>query len=161
MSNLTKEEKIKLICEQAEKHDITAYEFGTRTSISIFTARKILLGETKNPSGRTLNEMLNFIEEKTVGSKINGHQNNADQNKTTEESDSYFTGTKEILTAIGHLHKTLRKDNDAFAKALEMTFLNTEDLLEKTDDIFNKTSGIDSSVNNLIKTIESRSGRRS
>lgn len=161
MSKLTKKEKLKLVLELSEKLNLTAYEFGTNTSISIFTARQILNKETKNPSERTLDEMLNYIEEKTVGSKIEGHKNHPENSKVAEESAVYYTATNEILKAIGALHTSLKKDNESFAKALEMTFLNTEDLLEKTDLIFNNTEKIGSSVNSLIKTIESRSGRRS
>lgn len=39
MKCLTKEEKVDLIINEAEKHEITAYEFGKNTTISIFAAR--------------------------------------------------------------------------------------------------------------------------
>lgn len=74
MSELKKEEKVDLIIKEAEKHDITAYEFGTNTEISIFAAERLLKRLTKKPSQKTLNEMLNYIEGKIVGSKIEANE---------------------------------------------------------------------------------------
>jgi len=70
MSYITKKEKVYLILKEAEKHNITAYEFGSKTKISIFAAEQLLKGRTKNPSNKTLSEMLTYIENRIVGTKL-------------------------------------------------------------------------------------------
>ena len=72
---LSKEEKIKLIQEVSEKHGITSNQFGDNTKISNMTAYNILSGKSKNPRIHNLDIMLNYIEDKIVGSAIPGHKN--------------------------------------------------------------------------------------
>lgn len=64
MSGLTDQEKLKFILENAVKYDITPYEFGTNTSISVFAARSVLKGNTKKPAGKTIDAMYQYIKKK-------------------------------------------------------------------------------------------------
>lgn len=65
---ITIEEKIKLIKDLAEKHDISAYEIGLNSEVSTSSAHKIFSGEQKNPRNKTLNLILEYIENKITGS---------------------------------------------------------------------------------------------
>ncbi|XRE42245.1 hypothetical protein ACIVBQ_000449 [Tenacibaculum discolor] len=64
---INKEEKIKLIKDLAEKSGITPYQIGLETSISISSATKIFNGEQPNPRTKTLNIILDYLEEAIVG----------------------------------------------------------------------------------------------
>ena len=66
---LTIEEKIILIKELCEKHEITSYEFGDKAEISQMSAYNILNGKNLKPKNKTLNVMLDYIEKKIVGTK--------------------------------------------------------------------------------------------
>lgn len=66
---ISKEEKIKLIRDIAEKNDIKPYEIGQKTSISSSSAQKIFSGEQKNPRNKTLNIILEYLENTIVGTK--------------------------------------------------------------------------------------------
>ncbi|MAM27458.1 MAG: hypothetical protein CMC13_00390 [Flavobacteriaceae bacterium] len=163
MSELTKKEKVNIILKEAKKHSITAYEFGQNTSISILAARKILLQETKNPSHRTLNEMLNYIENKIVGKDIPGEKNYLKErviknHNAAEEESTYKNGTAEVLSAIDQLQKMVRRDNDLMAKALEISLLDTQEIKSLSSLISDKTDTINSSIEGLSTVINKRLG---
>lgn len=61
--------KTKLIQELANLHHITAYEIAKNTSISINTAANVLKNGSVKAKEKTLDEILNFIENKITGSK--------------------------------------------------------------------------------------------
>lgn len=147
MNNLNKSEMIALIQEMSRKHDITAYEFNKETSVSIFAAQKILNGETKNPNQRTLDELLNYIDEKITGSKINDAPDTI--NAVSEPAETYTSEMSNILSTLRQIQKTIRTDHDAIADALRLTYLNTEEIKENG-------SAVNNSINTLITTINSR-----
>lgn len=70
-SALTIEEKINLIKKVCEENDITAYEIGENTSISSMGVHNILTGESKNPRNKTLNIILEYIEKRLLGTRLN------------------------------------------------------------------------------------------
>jgi hypothetical protein len=67
MSRLTDSEKLQLILDTAKEYNITPYEFGTHTSISVYAARSVLKGNTKKPAGKTIEAMYQYITKKTQG----------------------------------------------------------------------------------------------
>lgn len=70
MNSLTIDEKLNLILDLVEKHEITAYEIGNNTELDSSAVHRILTGVVKKPRGRTLSIILEYIEKKIVGSKI-------------------------------------------------------------------------------------------
>ena len=65
---LTIEDKVKFIQEASRKHHISAYEYGTKTTISTPSAQRILEG-SGNPRNKTLNIMIAYIEQRIVGAE--------------------------------------------------------------------------------------------
>lgn len=64
MNDLDKKKNLKEIVKKSKTMNITAYEFGNNTSISTFTARQILKGDTINPSENTIKIMLDYLDVK-------------------------------------------------------------------------------------------------
>lgn len=67
MYGLTNEEKLSKIRKFSKELGITAYDFGENTSISAVGARNILEGISKNPRTKTLNIMLEYLEDQQIG----------------------------------------------------------------------------------------------
>lgn len=91
---MTTTEKIKLIREIAEKHDIKAYDIGKNTEISLTSARNVLEETGINPRTKTLNIILEYLEFTIAGtdSKIElkqAYTNKFKNNKTEEETEKF------------------------------------------------------------------------
>lgn len=71
MRGLTLKEKIKFIQEKFEQFEITAYQVNKDTGLSAKGIQKILDGDTKKPRNDTLNILLQYLENKALGSQIN------------------------------------------------------------------------------------------
>ena len=61
---LTIEEKIELIQNLCKKHDITGYEICKNTKLSASSAHGIITGENNSPRNKTLNKILDYINNK-------------------------------------------------------------------------------------------------
>ncbi len=66
---ITTKEKIELIKKIAGDNDISPYQIGQETSISVSSASKIFSGEQPNPRNRTLNIILDYLETAIIGTK--------------------------------------------------------------------------------------------
>ncbi|WP_121665269.1 hypothetical protein [Mesonia aquimarina] len=154
MNALSKEEKMKLIIELAEKHDITAYEFGNNTEISTFAADRLLSGKTGNPSRKTVNEMLFYIENKIVGTKV-GVEEKPEIYKAKGKS------VEDVYNSIERLTELVTKNNRVFSKALEATLLNTEEILVHTETIEDHIKNNIDSLNSLESVVEKSLRRNS
>lgn len=75
---LTLKEKTDLVIDLCHKNDITAYEIGKETGLSTAGVQKILNNEVNKPRNKTLNTILEYIENKIVGTALD--------NKNIEES---------------------------------------------------------------------------
>ena len=64
MSKLNTLQKVKLIVELCDKHNITAYEIAKNTDLTPSGVQRILNNEVTKPRDSTLNQILQFIEEK-------------------------------------------------------------------------------------------------
>ena len=64
MSKLNTLQKVKLIVELCDKHNITAYEIAKNTDLTPSGIQRILNNEVTKPRDSTLNQILQFIEEK-------------------------------------------------------------------------------------------------
>lgn len=67
---ITREDKIELIRKIADEHNITAYEIGENTSVSKGTAYNLLTGSGVKPRNKTLNIILQYLEEAITGDKV-------------------------------------------------------------------------------------------
>jgi transcriptional regulator with XRE-family HTH domain len=67
---MRKETFVNLIIETAKKNNITAYEIAKNTNLSTFGVQKILNGETKNPNSKTIQIILDFLENAIVGTNV-------------------------------------------------------------------------------------------
>lgn len=150
MNTLRAEEKLKIVRDLCEKHKITAYEIGEKTKLDISGIQRILNGDTKKPREKTLDTILNYLDSKIVGSAIPGHLNFVNEDTTEEYA---------IISAIKNLEKMIRRDNDLFAKALEISILDTKEIKETSLEILLKTNNISGSIDNLATTIDARLGR--
>lgn len=139
MNNLTKEEKYNLLKDLGKKHQITAYEIAKNTNLSEAGVLNILTGKSKRPHESTLDEILNFFEERIVGSKIPGTKNYLKNqivhNLVAEEKKHYYS-EKEKNELFFKIYQKLEKieqsfDNDisVIAKGVEKTYLNTNKIL--------------------------------
>lgn len=66
---ISKEKQIEIIKDLADKHNISPYEIGQKTSISQSSAHKIFSGKQKNPKDKTLNIILEYLENAIVGTE--------------------------------------------------------------------------------------------
>ncbi|AUC13804.1 hypothetical protein BTO06_00965 [Tenacibaculum sp. SZ-18] len=155
---LTIEEKIDLVISLCEKHDITAYEIGKETSVSKSAARNILNKTQSNPKNKTLNIILEYIEEKIVGSQAQielkpeiaeEHRNAAKRNFETHipqevDFDSLSIENK-LKTIYFQNQKILAMDDklEQVAQALSILLLDTDAIKDKL--------GIEDEVKNQLK----------
>jgi transcriptional regulator with XRE-family HTH domain len=70
MYGLSNKEKLIIILEKVEELDMTSYDIGKKTQLSVSGIDKILNGTSKNPHEKTLNTILEFLESKTLGSEL-------------------------------------------------------------------------------------------
>ena len=150
MRELTNKEKIALIIEICKKHDITAYEIGEKTSVSNVAAHNILTGATENPRGKTLNIILNYVEDKITGKNVPGHRNYKIEEKIhtlAEDPFNFGEDLGEIKKMLQNLQKTIRIDHDAIAEGVKKVYLNTEDLIDGSEGISNSITSLITAIN--------------
>lgn len=99
---LTKREKIEAIIAYVEKHKLTAYEIGTYAQhISIPTVDRIIKRETRNPSEKNLDIILEYIEKvKREGGE------RAEETALINEPVTAYHVTQELLETQRKLIKT-------------------------------------------------------
>ena len=113
---IRKNEKIELIKRLAKKHDISPYKIGQKTEISISSVSKIFAGEQKNPRSKTLNIILEFLEQEIAGTENDHtwcakHLNNRPSIFTTVAINGNFDNLK-IDDKLNILDKKLNYMND-------------------------------------------------
>jgi predicted transcriptional regulator len=101
MYGLTKKEKMKFVLEKIKDLEISSYEIGKKTGLSIAGIEKLVSGTVKNPHENTLNIIIDFLESKVLGSNLlkNNTQNlvNEPQEKYNEEINDY---TKKYIECL-------------------------------------------------------------
>jgi len=113
---ITKEEKLALIKKISAENDISAYLIGQNTSISASSAHKILNGGQENPRTKTLNIILEFLEQEIAGPEndyawCTKHLNNRPSKFTPIALGSNFDDLK-IDEKLNILDKKLNYMND-------------------------------------------------
>lgn len=147
---ITTEEKVKIIRELAQKNDITAYEIGENTSISTGTAYNILNDDNIKPRNKTLNIILDYLEQAVVGthSKIDVNKEYTAENMIkkgavaedmylNEERSSYNEtitaetfkklSIEEKLTTLFELESLNSKKLDVISNAVGKLLLDIEE----------------------------------
>lgn len=82
-----KNEKLDLIKKISTEHDISAYVIGQNTSISASSAHKILNGDQENPRTKTLNIILDFLEQEIAGSENSYALKNGARNEIPDDAN--------------------------------------------------------------------------
>ena len=70
MYGLSKKQKLEIVLEKIKELEISSYEIGKKTGLSIAGIDKLLSGIVKNPHESTLNTILEFLESKVLGSNL-------------------------------------------------------------------------------------------
>ncbi len=70
MYGLTKKQKVDFLLKKVEEFNLTAYDIGKKTGLSVSGVDKILNKIVKNPQEKTLNIILEFLEEKVLGTSL-------------------------------------------------------------------------------------------
>lgn len=118
MYNLTKKEKLDFILKKVAEKEITAYEIGKKTGLNVGGIEKILKKTVKNPQEKTLNTLIEYLESKVLGSKIEDiiHKTEEPKNNTYMAPDQErllkcLEESNEMLREINRLQSLLRKHN--------------------------------------------------
>ncbi|QOD60618.1 S24/S26 family peptidase [Polaribacter haliotis] len=82
--------KVILIRKLAEENNITAYDIGKNTEISLTSARNVLEDDNITPRVKTLNIILEYLENAIVGTKNQYELKEEFQSKVTEETVNYL-----------------------------------------------------------------------
>ncbi|WP_202703115.1 hypothetical protein [Flavobacterium sp. UGB4466] len=68
MYGLTKKQKLEFILKKVGELELTSYDIGKKTNLSISGIEKIINGTSKNPHEKTLDIILELLEKKNIGS---------------------------------------------------------------------------------------------
>lgn len=149
---LTIQEKIDLIRKLCSENNITAYELGEKTSISKRTAYNILTNNQITPRNNTLNEILDYIENRIVGTKAKYELKTNYPPSEVKESQTTFNDNFDSLSIENKL-KTIYLQNQkilAMDDKLEQVAQALSILLLDTDSIKDEL-GIEDEVKNQLK----------
>lgn len=113
MSFLNKEQKLHFIIKKSKELGISSYEYGQNTSLSDLGTRNILTSVTKNPRTKNLNIMLEYLENKIVGTEVK------------EEPGIYNTPEHDIIDHLKHLiTKQTKPDFEALKNDINAVYKN-------------------------------------
>lgn len=135
MYNLTKQQKLNFIKEQVTILQIRAYEIAKNTSLTEAGIGKILNGTVKNPQERSLNEIIEYLEKKILGSNTDNTSNTLKKNELNEAIEKHGTNNNnfedlikyaeclekenKLIKEIVRLHGILRDNNIDFENFFE------------------------------------------
>lgn len=106
---LTIEEKIELIQNLCKKHDITGYEICKNTKLSASSAHGIITGENNSPRNKTLNKILDYINNK-FGSDVKKEDSSRNVRLIPNSGDLKKTQVAEKQQKYGTYFKSLPID---------------------------------------------------
>lgn len=123
MYGLSKKQKLDFILEKTTELEISAYEIGKKTGLNISGIERILNKSVKNPQENTLNKILEFLENKVLGTEI-GKVKKPSEDYKKQESDlralsECHTKLNELTLEIVRLQNILRKNNIKFTDYFE------------------------------------------
>lgn len=123
MYELSKKQKLDFILEKITELEISAYEIGKKTGLNTSGIERILNKTVKNPQENTLNKILEFLENKVLGSEI-GKLKEPNETYKKEENDlralsECHTKLNQLTIEIVKLQNLLRKNNIEFKNIFE------------------------------------------
>jgi len=122
MYGLTKKQKTEFIIKKVQELELTSYDIGKKTKMSISGVEKIINGTSKNPHESSLNKILEFLESTVLGTEIGKN------NEVKEPQELYINGSgidlkkyldciqneNKLIKEISRLQSILRKNNIPF-----------------------------------------------
>lgn len=99
MKDLKTKDLIQLIIDLSSELEVTAYEFGKNTDISIMGANNILTGTSTNPRRKTLYKMMEYLKSKPADLRYN--QTNEKENEVNK-AHSKLTNEDKLVDKIAH-----------------------------------------------------------
>lgn len=144
MNDLTAKEKYKLVKDLTKKHKITAYEISKYTNLSQAGILNIISGRSIRPHESTLNEILSFLEERIVGSKIPGTKNYLKDkiihSLASEPANEFYNSNnpdeENIYLKINNIEVILKENFNILAQGIKETVKNTRDIKKDTGSIY-------------------------
>jgi tRNA C32,U32 (ribose-2'-O)-methylase TrmJ len=130
---LTIEEKIEIIIEKSEMYDVTAYEFGKKTTITTGSARTVLNKENKNPRNKTLNIMLDYLEQVAMKSEVKEPTERYEINKKLEDriADKVFERMSKMDDKLDFLIDMMSRISTTEERTKTLAMLNEIDEIEE------------------------------
>ena len=122
--------KIELIRKITKENDISSYQIGENTSVSNKTAYNILNDDNISPRTKTLNIILEYLENTIVGTQNKYELKEEFQSKAAEESPPYKLSLEEKLKTIEDTQQNLLHQLDIITTALSKSLLNQEEIKE-------------------------------
>lgn len=129
-------EKVTFIREIAAKNNITAYDIGKNTEISLTSARNVLEDDSISPRNKTLNIILTYLENAIVGTKGQIELKPEYQSKVAEEPATYNTDFSSLkiddkLNIIYAQNAELQKNIEIISNALGSMLISKEEEINK------------------------------
>jgi hypothetical protein len=103
---ITREKLLKKTLQLIKNHEVTAYEIEQHTDLTAVGVQKIINGETKNPQKRTLQLIIDYINEKYLG--ITGKK---DISKFFLEKDGVKISVREMAVFFADNQEVFMQDN--------------------------------------------------
>jgi transcriptional regulator with XRE-family HTH domain len=117
MYALTKKQKLEFILEKVKEMELTAYDIGRKTKLSVSGIEKILNKTSKNPHEITLNKIITYLESLVLGTNLKENNSN---NLVNEETEVYKL-SEELKNKI---------HNDPLYKCLNEKILLTQEIVK-------------------------------
>lgn len=118
MSKLSKKQKLNFILEKVKEFEISGYEIGKKTGMSISGIERILNGTVKNPHENTLNAIIDYLENKVLGIETDKISEPAEMYKTdifdVKKYISCMETESKLRKEVQRLQSILRKNNVEF-----------------------------------------------
>lgn len=126
---LTKQQKLDFILEKVEELKLSAYEISKGTNLTEAGIARIIKKIAKSPHENSLNQILEFLEKKVLGSEI-GKKNDLNSREIIYSSEVMedvrknplvraLTENNRLTMEILKLHSLLRENNIPFKNIFE------------------------------------------
>lgn len=117
MYGLTKKQKLDFVIEKIKELELTSYEIGKKTNLSVAGIDKLVSGEVKNPHENTLNIIIDFLENKVLGSNL---KENNTQNLVEESKENYKPESENYMKKFSEcLQEKIELMTETYAKAIK------------------------------------------
>jgi len=111
--------KLKTLLESIKDNNLTAYEIGKETNISVVTIQRIINGETKKPNHTTIEAIQEYLEKNIAGTNMKVNRPNLvnePEEKYNIESINYMKKYSECLEEKFELMNEIQKYKDLLVK---------------------------------------------